>query len=550
MSGEEDDELREICEELLKDVCSVFYTLLFIASYCFLTVAGISDEDFFTKHKSVELPIIGIDVPTQIFMIAGSISVTAIFIFFLITLWKLSDMSRSLTDAGMRSIRLRTPFYAAWVLKLPKRARRYNEVSLAFAVALIVLSGPLLTGYLWVRSFVRHDLLSSSVLGFLFVATVLAMVGLRLAIRQAAKSPNPPSGTVRETAWPTLFSRPFRRASAGLFILAAVPMFLATAWPIKSGERTDAWTTLARADLAEANFTQMPATYQYREDFVEEFRSSYLGRNRPQGESVPARQAFENEWRRRRQFYIQTLSRTNLRGFDMRYADIRKAFMVGADIRDTSFDRALLLDTNMEAVNLEDTSFVFAHMDRLQLPASNLVRVVADSAFLNDAVIEDAFLQQSSFEDTIAWRGRFDASFIDRVSFARARLGDASFRYAYLKNVSMRDSLLERTSFEGAVLVDVDFADAEGLRPEQFSMATMDEATRATLPATIRAKLSGDCPPRRDLPFPFATQWWTQLESFRERIGRICARGAGSPQSPKPGGADDDTVTSSVGKTN
>ena len=143
------------------------------------------------------------------------------------------------------------------------------------------------------------------------------------------------------------------------------------------------------------------------------------------------------------------LTRANLQNSDLRNSDLRNSHLQAADLTNAKLQNANLTEAKLEQTILKDAN----------LSHALLARVITDSepVYYENTVLTDAQLVNSKMDKVDFWKAHLTGA-----NFLHANLSESNFYEADLTGANFRDSNLTKTVFTNAVLIAVDFTKAYG----------------------------------------------------------------------------------------
>ncbi|MEL6679556.1 MAG: pentapeptide repeat-containing protein, partial [Pseudomonadota bacterium] len=466
-----------------------WFGLLAFLSFVGVSLLAVEDADFFIPARQVDLPIVGVAIPTKSFFWFAPLLGAALYVYLhihLTKLWRHLVTARR-AHGGQRVHDAVLP----WLvndLVLTTRGERAAErhpisaLSNATTFALIWLAGPLVLAGFWWRSMPAHDEWLT-----LFVALCLVV-----ALNAGTRSWRRYHALLKtgEDAEPG----PGRRIVGGAFPV----ILLAVSWLRTEGgfdhyrcaqDETcpdpQIWWSLREAvplapiNLANVAFTPRPADWRAPEVAQRSFMSGWCAqRNLPLDvcNPIPAEAeeearltwearvnwcqlrsigpgdcrtrftrvetAFADDFWEERAAWRSTLPTVNLRGGDLRRADLSGAFLPNADLRqarleNSSLSAAILEGSNLAALQPVDVSFAHARLEQ-----SDAEGVQFTGTFLRGVQLDRADLVEAQFTDLVG----------ENVDFRGANLAQARFLRVGMPGARLDRTTLTGTDFKGANL--------------------------------------------------------------------------------------------------
>ena len=140
-----------------------------------------------------------------------------------------------------------------------------------------------------------------------------------------------------------------------------------------------------------------------------------------------------------------TLSRASLQG-----ADLREASLQGADLREASLQGADLREASLQGADLREAS----------LQGADLWEASLQGADLREASLQGADLREASLQGADLWEASLQGADLREASLQGADLWEASLQGADLREASLQGADLNSASLQGANLWKVDFRGA------------------------------------------------------------------------------------------
>ncbi len=458
--------------EASKITQGLFFTILFVCAYAWLTVASTRDAQLLNNAAPPQsrLPILGTDIPLVQFYLVAPLLLLCLYVYFHLCLQRLWEELGELPAVFPDGRSLDRKAYP-WLMNILVRAhaarlkeRRASLARWQAGMSVILAWGlvPMSIVIVWMRYLRAHDWPVT----LAHVAIISATVGAALGFRRLA------AATLRGAERrPFLWRRAWRDARTRFAVAVAVcgVAFSLLSFGAVEGVNPRIETRGVKvastafekvvdirhwiphlflavgynpfAQLDDANISVKPDNWSGggREEELDNVRGADLeGRNLRYAAAYGA-------------FCVNAYFKdADLRGTDLRSADLRQADLRGADLRGANLRSTTLVDTDfrdadLRGANLKETDFRKAKLDRAKLQGANL---------------------------------------------ARADLTGADLTEANLRDVDLTDAKLT-----DAVLAGADLTGAIGLKPDQLAGARLDATTR--VPQTLRVGLSPTAPARR-----------------------------------------------------
>lgn len=157
-----------------------------------------------------------------------------------------------------------------------------------------------------------------------------------------------------------------------------------------------------------------------------------------------------NKWRREHPDVCPYLHEADLRGLDLRKADLsclrlqlvnlNKADLIGANLYRTDFYLANLMEARLDGANCVEAGFDLAYMHFARCVGTDFTGASFSSTRLVDVNFREAKLRGAYLEN--------------------ADLGGANFNFSKLNGADLSYAKLFNTNFDGAHLTDADFSNA------------------------------------------------------------------------------------------
>ncbi|MFB2937584.1 pentapeptide repeat-containing protein [Aerosakkonemataceae cyanobacterium BLCC-F154] len=163
----------------------------------------------------------------------------------------------------------------------------------------------------------------------------------------------------------------------------------------------------------------------------------------------------------RRLFFTRKCPRCDLRG-----ADLRGANLGGADLREAKLEGAYLgganlWGTNLESASMEGTNLVGANLGDANLEGANLEGANLGNANLEGASLGGANLGNAKLWDAKLWDANLENANLSGANLRNANLESASLVGANLRNAKLQDAKLWDANLGSANLGDADLQGAK-----------------------------------------------------------------------------------------
>jgi len=227
-----------------------------------------------------------------------------------------------------------------------------------------------------------------------------------------------------------------------------------------------AWNSVAKANLREVQFAELPKDWVSRDQAEREFRYEWAKREglsfQIPFEKVAARdpeREFQLEWRTRRLTYIDALERQYLDNRNLRRAEMLAAFSPGVLLRRAKLEGAQLLLSSFESAN-----FNGARLGGTDLREAKLEGAKFRNAKLNNADLGRANLKGADFSGARLEGANLSFARLEGANLSGARLEGANLGFARLEGANLSGARLEGANLSGARLegANLGFARLEG----------------------------------------------------------------------------------------
>ncbi len=510
--------------------------LLGFLAFIGVTLLSVTDVDFFTPTRTVQLPLINVAIPTDLFFAFAPVLAAALYVYLHIILLKLWDAIADVESPNVDG----QPFgdvINPWLVNdwaLCNKggaftpARPLRALGNLASFLLVWAAAPLLLFGFWYRSMPAHKPLLTLLLAASFLVAFDAGVtswrtakawlsgardtgpdnpwlwrlgafigrlrGWRPIGRRASRAP----GSARRGRWD----------SACLGVALVCVSLLTTAWPFESGR----YSTLFPANLVDAELVVLPPDWRTPETARAAFRETWCRREGLDMETcgqpatsdapIPAwisadranwcggyrklsddecRERFSDldrrfavAWNEERESAIANLPSLNFVARDLRGARAFNATLVGADLNLARMEGANLREARMEGANLS-----FARMERANLSFARM-----EGANLRGARMEGANLSFARMEGANLREARMEGA-----DLRGARMEGANLSFARMEGADLRGARMEGANLFGARMegANLSFARMERANLREARM----EGADLSLARMERANLSG-----------------------------------------------------------
>lgn len=483
--------------EASKTTQGLFFTLLFVCAYAWLTVASTRDAQLLNNAAPPQsrLPILGTDIPLVQFYLVAPLLLLSLYVYFHLCLQRLWEELGELPAVFPDGRTLDRKAYP-WLMNVLVRAhaarlreRRSHLARWQSGVSVLLAWGlvPLTLAILWARYLRAHDwAVTLAHVGVLAVATGAGVGFLRLAaatLRGAERR-----ARLWQRAWSDARMRFAGWVAAGsvafgLLSLGAIEGInpaiadrgvAVAASPLERAVDLRHWvprlfTALGYspfAQLDDASLSTKPPNWSggTREGELATVRGADLeGRNLRYAAAYGA--FCVNGYLRR-----ADARGADLRRADFRHADAREADLRGANLRGADLSGADLRWSSLAGANLKESIQRETDLDEANAAEASFVRADLTGATLTEASLRGADLTGALLQG--------------------ADLTGASLRGADLTGATLKDAVLA-----GADLTGADLTGVVGLTREQLASARHDATTR--LPEALATAMAGVGPEPR-----------------------------------------------------
>ncbi len=407
--------------EASKTTQNLFFSILFVCAYTWLTIASTRDAQLVNNAAppSSRLPILGTDIPLVQFYLVAPLLLLCLFVYFHLCLQRLWEELGDLPAVFPDGRPLDKKAYP-WLLNVLVRThaprlrghRTYLTYCQAF-ISIFLAWGlvPLTVVALWARYLRAHDWMVTGIhIGLLALAIGAALGFRRLAASSLRGSERKPFQWKR--AWRDARSRAFFVGGATIVMLAFLSYGAIEGYnPTNRGVgvpptsllgsldprywipqlfQSTGYSTFAQLDDASLSVKPDGWTGGQTEKEIEAVRGADLEKRNlrfAQAYNVFGVNAFMKE---------ADLREADLRASDLREADLRKARLGRANFRDANLNKA-----DLRWAELTDARFKNAKLVGTRFDGSSASKANFDGADLTGAVFEDANLQGAMFEGAI-----------------------------------------------------------------------------------------------------------------------------------------------------
>ena len=231
----------------------------------------------------------------------------------------------------------------------------------------------------------------------------------------------------------------------------------------------------ARADLREVVFTKKPDDWQGKAIAEAEFRLRWCKEQSMRKEKDCGRalqpggnpfadtaeeKAFQSAWEQRWTALLASFAKPDLRGRDLRGADLAFASLEGANLAGASLNGADLSGASLDNADLSGASLDNANLSSASLKNANLFEANLNGADLFNASLERAELRIANLNGASLVDASLEGASLADASLNEANLSGASLNGADVYGASLNGADLSGTSLDGADVYGASFNDA------------------------------------------------------------------------------------------
>jgi uncharacterized protein YjbI with pentapeptide repeats len=490
----------EIVEKTSQNARKIFFGMLLVCVYSWLTIATTTDVRLLTNTASSPLPIIGTGIPIAWFYIAAPLVLICLYFYFhlyLDNLWEgLASLPAIFPDGKRLDQRAYPWLLNTLVRKHFKRLKKRSFIARMKEWITIFLSWwvvPITLIAFWLRYIPRHEWKGTIfhilliVLSFAFGIIFYRMSALTLQGKEKV------SFRLKEF-WGD------RRFYYGVIVVVVGVIFSLASYGAIEGVRSEYYVSTEIRKFVPWAFKKLG--YDVFADFSENDVST---------------KPF-NYWALTDNNQLKSVVGANLKGRNLSNANMNRAFLVQADLRETELIRAELNFANLEQAklakanlqlsklsqsNLQQANFVSANLNRANLVManlqqanfwhSNLQQALLSGANINGANLALANLQESNFIGANLKEAYLVGANLQGAFLSKANLQEANFGEANLQGASLKDAV-----FENAYLISTDLRGVKNLKVDQLSKAKT--LYKAKLNPELIEQVKECCPQLLDEP--------------------------------------------------
>lgn len=451
----------ERIEAIVSNARAVWLVLIGFLAFITMTLLSVRDLDFFSATAVTSLPIVNIAIPTTVFFWTAA-SLAAVlhtyFHLFLLKLWDALAEAPPAIDGLKLGERVFPWLVNDWALRRrPDRAateRPMDRLADLVTTLVIWLATPLVLAGFWWRSMPAHDAwLTLAIGGALLVSLYASLEGWRRA-RARLRAPGV---VVAQEPGPSGLPSVWRRVFAVVAVaVLAVGLLRTEIGEIESGPFRTKALWLAPIDLAGAEIAERPDDWVGQDTAERRFRVTWCrDRGLPADACEPpvapyqaaartewcrARaikdcgdrfvemdKTFRGEWRETRGGYLASLTKPDLRGRDLRGANLFQAFLAGVALSGARLEGANLSGAQLEGADLSLARLEEANLSFAWLEGADLSLARLDGADLRLAGLEWANLRWARLDGANLYRARLKGTNLGEAWLEGTNLNEAQW---------------------------------------------------------------------------------------------------------------------------
>jgi uncharacterized protein YjbI with pentapeptide repeats len=478
------DEIKEfknlqIVEEISKNGRRILFTMLIVCIYSWVVVSTTTDVRLLTNSASTTLPVIGTGNPTALIYLAAPLFLLGFYFYFHTYLHRLWTGLAKLPAVFPDSLRLDVRAYP-WLMN--SLVRRHFEqlkeerslIDMAeewLAIFLAWWAVPLTVIGFWLRYLPRREWVGTWLhIGLLAGTVALTIIFYRLCAKTLRGEQRKP--ILWKTIW---FDERFYYALTP--ILSGL-LFLLVSYGAINGIRH----TFLEKKINYFKITEVvPWVFQkVGYDPFANFREKDV--------SIRPNDYYRIESAERQ---LESVKGANLKGRDLRFADMDSAFLVKADMREANLQEGKLRKANLQKVNLwkanlqnaalgeanlQEANLEEANLQNADLWQANLRQADLYKANLPNAVLAEANLQKANLFEADLREAYLIGANLWKANLNKANLGEAKLQQANLQGANLQNADLQEANLRGANLKEANLRGAElgGLLTEDDDGTVID----------------------------------------------------------------------------
>jgi len=510
---------------------AAWFTLLGVLAFVAVTMLSITHADILLDSRMIGLPVVGVSVPTNLFLILTPVVILVLYTnlhLYLLKLWQ--AFRRAPTDAELGDDRSVADEIQPWLVNDYALALKngttpgdhHRSLPRNFIILFTVWWAPVgMLGWMWYTSLLTRDVRVIAVI--LGCAAIAGAVGLHSWLR-ARKWLSKADGT----AVPLLSSA----ALAGAAIVASIASWTATEqegsflaglpglphqFHLDRENLVDASVQGALAQRADFRKTwcglanlptdlcgNMPAATPFETNRLTMQRRSYCRQvlkiggarqiERCDGHFLDLDRKFDAAWREIRREKLAQLPRLDLSNRDLAGASAEEINLTGARLEKIRLSGAHLPWGRLEGAQLKQADLSGATAFYTNLSHANLTWATLDGVNLESSNLEGAVLEGATLKG---------------ARLNNANLVAANLSGADLRGAELRGARLHRANLAGAILDDADLTNATGLTQAQLDQAIGSAGTKLTAPRRVLPRPKVIVPSSQPVlqPYRVSTCW-------------------------------------------
>ncbi len=435
-------------DELSKNTQLAWFAALALMAFSLVAVAGVRDRDFFVGVRT-ELPLLGVSVPTVAFFIVTPVILLAGYLYFLFHIVKLSTGFAELpielpSDSSGETVPLSQavqPGLISEALLANRSGAPPSEFEGFYPFAVLMFAWwavPLMLLVFWVRSWPDHNFTMTA-----FVATllVLALVVGRITYGYV-------SYVLKNSS-----ASGFQLGARGIGLYAATLAIILglTSFAVTRGFTTQ-WPFIWQSDLYQVEIVERPTNWLPREQAEREFLADYANVSREELDKIligDANLVAERFSKAREQFiehrnhFLLSLDRPDLKGADLRVADMRYSFLPAVDLRDADLRGARLFSAEMEGALMGGVDLTGAALGRSHLSCARLEKSHLRSAYLVQAQLDRATLTGADLRGANLREANLSGADLEEAKLSGANLSGADLSNVFLSNKDIEGAIAD-----------------------------------------------------------------------------------------------------------
>ena len=447
-----------VIEESSKNARKIFFAMLLGCVYTWLTIATTSDVQLLKNTASSPLPIIGTEIPIAYFYWVAPLIMMGLYFYFhlyLQRLWKgLATLPAKFPD-GRQLDECVYPWLLSGIVRrhlkrLKKDRSIIDKMEEWISIILAWWTVPLSLIGLWIRYLPRHDWGGTRLhIGLFMVSVSVAAILYRSVALKLRGGEQKGLHSKRRLV--------DKRFLFGLGVCLAGFLLWVLSYGSLNGVRIKGKDFTKKA----ANFTSVeiivPLIFdRFGFDVFADFRENDI--------SIKP----HNYWEIKADERLDSVKGANLKGKNLEYADMFRAFLVKANLRNAHLKGARLRKTYLQGADLR---------------GADLRKAYLGGANLHGAILREAKFQGANLGEAI---------------LSGADLEDADFQGAYFGKTNLEKPDSGRATLLGANLRSVNLLGADGLTVGQLCEArTLYEAK---LEPDLKELVDDKCPAQLENP--------------------------------------------------